>query len=106
MRCKHGDLAIIVHDFLGCEGNIGVIVQVVGPPESHPATENICWGIKPVKRRKLWFVCERLSQQQYVSKQNKALHPDAWLLPIRSDDIDLGLKTEVPIQSELVGELN
>ena len=42
MRCKHGDLAIIVKDFEGCEGNLGLIVKVVGPAEHHPDTELIC----------------------------------------------------------------
>lgn len=106
MRCKHGDLAIIVHDFHGCEGNIGVIVKVVGPPESHPATEHICWVIKPVKKRKLWVIDKHGCRQEYVSKKNEAMHPDAWLLPIRSDEVDRDLITNVPSQAELVGELN
>lgn len=31
LRCKHGDLAVIVGEYPGCEANIGRIVQVRGP---------------------------------------------------------------------------
>ena len=40
LRCKDGDLAVVVGDFPGCEGNIGRIVQVKGPvriPRQYPA---------------------------------------------------------------------
>lgn len=47
LRCKHGDLAIIVHKFEGCEGKLGVIVKVIGPPEPHPLTELICLQFVP-----------------------------------------------------------
>jgi hypothetical protein len=30
LRCKHGDLAVIVGEYPGCEANIGRIVQVRG----------------------------------------------------------------------------
>ena len=33
MKFKHGDLAIIVDDFEGCKGNIGLLVRVIGPAE-------------------------------------------------------------------------
>ena len=85
MRCKHGDLAIIVQDFPGCEGNLGILVEVIGPPTSHPDTELICWIIKPVKRRKLWLLDEGVPKHEYISKRNEAMHPDPWLLPIRGD---------------------
>jgi len=81
MRCKHGDLAVVVNDFEGCEGNLGVIVEVIGPPENHPETPLICWQVVPVRRRKLWLV-DVVPTKEFVSKRNPALHPDAWLLPI------------------------
>ena len=31
LRCKHGDLAVIVGEYPGCEANIGRIVRVSGP---------------------------------------------------------------------------
>ena len=85
MRCKDGDLAIIVQDFPGCEGNLGVLVEVVGPPTSHPDTEHTVWLIKPLKRRKLWLLDEDGPVHAFISKKNEAVHPDPWLLPIRGD---------------------
>jgi hypothetical protein len=83
MRCKHGDLAIIVKDFEGCEGNLGLIVKVVGPAEHHPDTELICWQVIPLSRRKMWIADEGVAQHVYLSKKFQALHPAPWLLPIR-----------------------
>jgi hypothetical protein len=84
MRCKDGDLAIIVQDFEGCEGNLGVIVRVIGPATSHPATTMVCWQIKPIKRRKLWLAGEP-NRSEFISKMNPAFHPDPWLLPIKGE---------------------
>jgi len=83
MRCKDGDLAVIVQDFEGCEGNLGVIVQVVGPARYPRGTTLICWQIKPVKRRKLWLTGSGPTAKEYITKKNTALHPDAWLMPIK-----------------------
>lgn len=83
MRCKEGDLAIIVNEFEGCEGNLGVIVKLVGPAEKHSQVSMICWPIHPVKKRKLWLINEnRPASYDFVSKDNPAFHPDAWLIPI------------------------
>ncbi len=86
MRCKHGDLAIIVQDFDGCEGNIGVIVTVIGPAINHPATTMTCWQIRPVNRRKLWLIEDGHAKSEFISKSIEALHPDPWLLPIKGDN--------------------
>ena len=85
MRCKHGDLAIIIQDFDGCEGNLGVIVRVIGPAINHEATIMPCWQIKPVKRRKLWLVDGGFLSHEFLSKYNPAYHPDPWLLPINGE---------------------
>jgi hypothetical protein len=84
MRCKDGDLAIIVQDFEGCEGNLGVIVRVIGPATTHPATTMVCWQINPIKRRKLWLAGEP-NRSEFISKMNPAFHPDPWLLPIKGE---------------------
>ena len=103
MRCKHGDLAIIVGDFPGCEGNLGIIVKVIGPPELHHPVQMVCWSIYPIKRRKLWLVDEAWISKEPVSKHNTALHPDCWLLPIygnepqSADKLDLTLDLQVAL---------
>ena len=83
MRFKHGDLAVIVQDFVGCEGNLGIIVQVFGPPTKHPDCEHLCWQIMPVGRRKLWLVGDgKPAAYEFISEKNQALHPDPWLEPV------------------------
>jgi hypothetical protein len=87
MKCKHGDLAIIIQDFKGCEGNLGVIVRVIGPAIKHPATSMPCWEIKPVKRRKLWLAGDGPVTSEFISKDNPAYHPDPWMLPIKGEPV-------------------
>ena len=86
MRCKAGDLAVIVNDFRGCEANIGIIVQVEGPPQLHPWCGRWVWNITPVKRRKLWVLDgppgDMVLEYQWVSKKYPIQHPDEWLLPL------------------------
>jgi len=97
LRCKDGDLAVVVGDFPGCEGNIGRIVQVKGPartPRQYPLP---CWRIKPVNRRG-WFVVESDWEvtKEVVIWRSGILHPDCWLLPIRptEDEQDVSVVEE------------
>jgi len=54
LRCKHGDLAVIVGEYPGCEANIGRIVQVRGPAHlSEQSGELLCWVIRPITRKKM-----------------------------------------------------
>jgi len=54
LRCKDGDLAIIVGELPGCEANIGRIVQVRGPAHiSEQCGDLLCWVIKPIDRKKM-----------------------------------------------------
>ena len=80
LRCKDGDLAIIVGDFPGCEENLGVIVKVVGPTVWMSKVQLTCWHVYPVSRRKLWTI-EPL-EKEWVSKTNTVFHPDCMLMPI------------------------
>jgi hypothetical protein len=46
LRCKDGDLAVIVGELPGCEANIGRIVQVRGPAQWSEQCGNLmCWVI-------------------------------------------------------------
>ena len=46
LRCKDGDLAVIVGELPGCEANIGRIVQVRGPVQwSEQCGNLLCWLI-------------------------------------------------------------
>ena len=87
LRCKDGDLAVVVGDFPGCEGNIGRLVQVKGPvrtPRQYPLP---CWRIKPINRRG-WLIAENdwAVTKEVVIWRSGIIHPDCWLLPIRPTD--------------------
>lgn len=83
MQCKHGDLVIIVDDFEGCKGNIGLIVRVIGPSEI--VMEMACWKIIPLSNKGLWLWDEGKARKIIVSDTEEAQHPDKWLRPIRAD---------------------
>ena len=83
MKCKHGDLAIIVDDFEGCKGNIGLIVRVVGPSEI--VMDMACWKIIPLSNKGLWLWDEGKARKIIVSDTEEAQHPDKWLRPVRAD---------------------
>ena len=87
LRCKAGDLALIVHDEPGCESNIGRIVQVRGPMivDSRALP---CWLIKPVVR-KLWKVNDNGSiSSEIVYWKSYIEHPDCWMVPLRPPESD------------------
>ena len=84
LRCKDGDLAIVIGDVRGCEGNIGRIVKVRGPSNIHPFVNKVCWKIKPISRKD-YLVLElngTLTKAQITWKDD-IVHPDCWLLPIK-----------------------
>ncbi len=48
LRCKDGDIAIIVHDTPECADNLGRVVEVKGPPRWGIGYELVCWRIRPI----------------------------------------------------------
>ena len=88
LRCRDGDLAVIVGDFHGCEKNIGRIVHVRGPAMFNKQCSMICWDIKPINRR-LHYVIEYdgFISKGPVSWKDDVVHPDQWLLPIRPPEL-------------------
>lgn len=88
LRCKPGDLAIVIHDTPECATNIGRVVQVRGPLQFNPNYRHHCWLIKPV-RRGGWMVNRngRISSER-ATWNSLVEHPDAWMLPIRPEELD------------------
>lgn len=92
LRCKHGDLAVIVGEYSGCEANIGRIVQVRGPAiVTEQSGELLSWVIKPVSRAKMvnLYIPDILITEIVTWKKSIRM-PDCWLIPIRppEDDVD------------------
>jgi hypothetical protein len=81
MKCKHGDLAIIVDDFDGCKGNIGLLVRVIGPAEI--IMEMACWQVIPLCGQGMWLIDEGTACKRTITAKIQAIHPDKWLRPIK-----------------------
>ena len=107
LRCKDGDLAVIVGELPGCEANIGRIVQVRGPAHiSEQCGDLLCWVIKPIDRKKMLILyIPDILVSDYVTWRMDIKLPDCWLIPIRPPEVDkdtfvnesLPLNQQVPI---------
>jgi hypothetical protein len=95
LRCKPGDLAIVIHDTPPCAANIGRIVMVRGPLKVNRTLRLPCWLIKPVRPVPYLVEIGNTLNEQIVNWSSRVEHPDAWLLPIS------GLKDEVVIEDSL-----
>ena len=83
MKCKHGDLAIIVDDFEGCKGNIGLLVRVIGPAE---VVMNMnCQQLIPLSGQGMWLIDEGKARKNLITPRIQAIHPDKWLKPIKGN---------------------
>ena len=84
LRCKQGDLALVVYDEPGCESNIGRAVEVRGPVATNPRLGVRCWLIRPAGSSRRWRVMHHLGRvlTQTVTWTSLIEHPDAWMLPI------------------------
>ena len=83
MRCKQGDLAIIVDDFDGCKGNIGLIVKLIGPAEIVVMMGQII----TLSGQEMWLVDEGKAEKALVTLSTQAIHPDKWLSPIKGKSV-------------------
>jgi hypothetical protein len=93
LRCKHGDLAIIINETPECRDNIGLVVQVRGPLEYLGILNSYGWRIKPIHHKRMWvqMIKKTTVELQNIYWKYPRCIPDAWLLPIRptDDDIDI-----------------
>ena len=83
MQCKQGDLAIIVDDFDGCKGNIGLIVKLIGPAEIVVMMGQII----TLSGQEMWLVDEGKAEKALVTPSTEAIHPDKCLSPIRGKSV-------------------
>ena len=84
LRCKEGDLAVIVHEEIGCESNIGRLVYVIRRAEPYsdfdPMDE---WWIESASDSPLVFLWINEIPRQTGCDSNPVKHSDRWLRPIR-----------------------
>lgn len=85
LRCKAGDLALVVYDEPGCESNIGRAVEVRDPMQTNPWLELQSWLIRPAGSSQHWRLVREFepARTEPVSWKIRVEHPDAGLFPIR-----------------------
>ena len=88
LRCKAGDIAVVLHDTPECASNIGRFVRILGSLEFSENLGKWCWLIVPVGSG-LWMVERggRVSPER-VTNRSRVEHPDDWLKPIPPDVLD------------------
>jgi hypothetical protein len=105
LRCKDGDLAVIVGELPGCEANIGRIVQVRGPAHiSEQCGDLLCWVIKPIDRKKMLILyIPDILVSDYVTWRMDIKLPDCWLIPIRppEEDKDIVVDESLPLKQHM-----
>ena len=105
LRCKDGDLAVIVGELPGCEANIGRIVQVRGPARiSEQCGDLLCWVIKPIDRKKMLILyIPDILVSDYVTWRMDIKLPDCWLIPIRppEEDKDTVVNKSLPLKQKM-----
>ena len=103
LRCKDGDLALVINDTIDCRQNIGHIVQIRGPVRMLKQSGMLGWLIKPLHKR-VWGVTEfdGRSVKELVFWSSGVFHEDAWLMPIRPQSPD---EVWLEVQQEIVQSL-
>ena len=88
LRCRDGDLAVIIKDTPECHLNIGRIVRVKGPPRKIIKSQMAGWKIKPIRRTVLSIEeFDGRLVREVVNWNSHVFHEDAWLLPIRLEKL-------------------
>ncbi len=84
LKCKDGDLAVVINDTIDCRQNLGRIVRLRGPVRVLKPSGMLGWRIKPLHPIP-WGVREinGRSVKELVTWQSCVYHEDAWLMPIR-----------------------
>jgi hypothetical protein len=102
LRCKSGDLALVIQEEDGCEANIGKVVRVTGPIELNSRGQ-ATWLIEPVRQKLWWSVSsEGMVRTRQVTFTCQVEHPDEWLLPINLNlwRLDDAVKEKNPAKSK------
>lgn len=104
LRCRPGDLAIIVREELGCEANIGRLVRVLrrAQPDNDSASMDE-WWIDPINpEQPMYYVLAWKPVHKVEVGFGSVKHSDSWMIPLRDpdggsfDESELGNPMTVP----------
>jgi len=111
LRCKEGDIALVMRDEPQCKPNIGKLVRVAGPIKINQRGQ-ATWLIEPVKKD-FWYSLTQGKELSFhiVTFESGIEHQDEWLLPIDlSEGICNLLKQELDVvthmQTECIQDFN
>jgi len=101
LRCKDGDLAVIIHDTSECSDNLGRIVEIKGPPRWGRGYELVCWRIRPISEIPLVVIDHGVIVREVVHWGSHVIHPDTWLMPIKNSGEEKNEISEATINNPL-----
>jgi hypothetical protein len=94
MRCKAGDLAIVLRSVSGKnEGRIVSVAQYIGYYHAEESFEYNGIRCQVPITDNYWWITSPNEMETYVGPTTKAYGPDTWLKPIRPDVLDDGEET-------------
>jgi len=82
IRCKVGDMAIIINEEPLCLENIGRVVEVTGPA-AISIFGQVAWNISPAAGESIRIVNRLDEVRMMLQGESDIALPDAWLQPIR-----------------------
>ena len=91
LRCKEGDVALVVKEERGCEANLGRLVSVRGPVVSY-AGLGATWLISPLTGAGWTYLTASGQVRRRCISRKEVEHPDAWMVPLREQPDDLTMK--------------
>ncbi len=88
LRCRPGDLAVIVQEDPECLANIGQLVRVIRKYHRFPADWGFHWWVQPLISQPSPVIIEDLETgaRRIEFDNGPRAHLDAWLRPLRDSD--------------------
>lgn len=87
LRCRPGDLAVIVQDEPECKANIGQIVRVISEYTLFPDELGFHWLVEPQSNQPSPVLVGMPGSKCIVVYDNgKRAHYDGWLRPLRDTE--------------------
>lgn len=88
LRCKPGDIAIVVQDFPQCKDNLLHVVRVTGSPRYDHLSQKFKWLIDPLSKSNWHLSTSPENGEARVLERvdcfyEQIEHPDDWLKPIQ-----------------------
>ncbi len=104
LRCRPGDLAVIIQEEPQCQANIGQVVRVIEEYTQFREEFGVHWLVQPLSASDSPVLLEASNGQasRVVWDNQPRAHYDGWLTPLlQSDDADVMTEiAELPPHSE------